>query len=178
MTKGIRLLLSRMVLIASAIGIVGPDPTCLHAEALEQAETGITIDLGQAKRLAPDEIRDRGTKLRAALDKAYNGIKNTGKAGHANEFSAVIQPYISAGMALEDADGILSAAGFSAPPHPSARDAQHQHQTDWFAIVAEVPQFAGRVFGPVDVFVTPLPPEQGMAEFAGRRHRMMYYPNP
>lgn len=179
MTKGIQRFLRKMVLTAAASGIFNSDPTCLHAEVLKKAGTGITIDLGEAKRLAPEEVRDRGMRLRAALDKAYNGLQDTGKAGHANEFSAIILPYISAGMALEDADGILSAAGFIAPPRPSTREEHDRSQRmGWCAVVAEIPQFAGRVFGPVDVFVMLLPPEQRLAEYAGRRHRMMYYPRP
>ncbi|WP_298254712.1 hypothetical protein [Bradyrhizobium sp.] len=163
-------------MIATAVGIFGLEPTCLRAEVMAQAGTGNTIEMVAPKRVAPQEIRDRGTKFRAELDKAFNAFGDSGKAGHANEFTAIAVPYISAGMALEDAEGILSAAGFTAPPRPGAREHQDRDRTDWYAVVAEIPQFAGRVFGPVDVFVMLLPPEQGLAEFAGRRHRMMYYP--
>lgn len=163
-----------MILIAIAVGIFGLEPSCLRAEVLAQAGTGNTIEMVAPKRVAPQEIRDRGTRFRAELDKAFNVLGDSGKAGHANEFTAIAVPYISAGMALEDAEGILRAAGFTEPPTPRARE--DRDRTDWYAVVAEIPQFAGRVFGPVDVFVMLLPPEQGLAEFAGRRHRMMYYP--
>jgi len=137
-----------------------------------------TIEMGEAKRLASEEIRNRGIKLRAKLDQAFDRLPDSGKSGHADEFTAIILPYISAGMALEDAVGILTAAGFTAPPRPLAREGQDRSQTDRYAVVAEIPQFAGRVFGPVEVLVMLLSPEQGFAEFAGRRHRMMYYPRP
>lgn len=167
-----------VILIATVIAIFGLEPTRLRAEILAQAGAGNTIEMVAPKRLSPQEISDRGARFRAELDKAFNALGNIDKAGHANEFTAIAVPYISAGMALEDADSILSAAGFSAPPRPSAREAKDRNRTDWYAVVAEVPQFAGRVFGPVDVFVMQLPPEQGLEEFAGRRHRMMYYPRP
>lgn len=166
------------ILITTAIAIFGLEPTLLCAEVLAQAGTGNTIKMVEPKRLPPQEISNRGIRFRAELDKAFDALGDSDKAGHANALTAIAAPYISAGMALEDADSILSAAGFSAPPRPSAREAKDRNRTDWYAIVAEVPQFAGRVFGPVDVFVTLLPPEQGLEEFAGRRHRMMYYPRP
>ena len=167
----------RMLLIAAAIGIFGPDLTGLRAEVLGQAGTEITIDLGKAKRLSPDEIRDRGIKLRAALDKAFNALLDSAKVGHANELTAIVLPYISAGTALEDAEGILRAAGFAEPSRPRTREEQDRNRlTDWHAVVAEIPQFSGRVFGNVEVYVMLLPPEQSLAEFVGRRHRLMYYP--
>ena len=176
MTDRIGRFRSRVILIAMALGIFGLEPACLRAQILAQAATGNTIEMVEPKRLAPPEIRDRGTRFRTELDKAFNALGDSGKAGHANEFTAIAVPYISAGMALEDAEGILRAAGFTEPPPPRARE--DRDRTDWYAVVAEIPQFAGRVFGPVDVFVMLLPPEQGLAEFAGRRHRMMYYPRP
>lgn len=168
---------SGMVLIAAAIAFFGLISPNLSAEVLAEAGTGVTIELGKAKRLSPEEVLDRGIKFRAELDKAFNALRDSEKAGHANEFTAIALPYISAGMALEDAEGVLKAAGFAEPAR--ARDEHDRdRRTDWYAVVAEIPQFAGRVFGPVDVFVMLLPPEQRMAEFAGRRHRMMYYPHP
>ena len=170
---------SGKVLIAAAIGIYGPGHAGLGAGVLAQAGTGNTIEMMAPKRLAPQEVWDRGTKFRAELDKAFNALPSSEKAGHANEFTALAVPCIYAGMALDDADSILKAAGFTEPPIPRTREDQDgSRRTDWYAVVAEVPQFAGRVFGPVDVFVMLLPPEQGLAEFAGRRHRMMYYPHP
>ena len=178
MRNHIGLFQNRMAMIAAAIGIFGPGLVSLRAEVLGQAGTGITIEMGEPKRLSPQEIRDRGLSFRAELDKTFDALRGE-KAGHANEFTALAVPYISAGMALEDADSILKAAGFTEPPSPRSREEQDgSRRTDWYAVVAEVPQFAGRVFGPVDVFVMLLPPEQGLAEFAGRRHRMMYYPRP
>lgn len=167
-----------MALIATAIGIFVPDLTALRAEALRQAGTPITIEMDKPKRLSPREVKDRGTKLRTELDKTFNALPDGEAAGHATEFTAIALPYISAGMALEDAEGILNAAGFTEPPGSNPREQQGRSRTDWYAVVAEIPQFAGRVFGPVEVFVMLLPPGQSLAEFAGRRHRMMYYARP
>lgn len=152
--------------------------TNLKAEVRTQAGTAAAIGIDEPKRLPRQEIRDRGISFRAELDKAFNALRGSEKAGHVNEFTAIAAPYISAGMALDDAEGILSAARFTEPPRPGARVEQDRSQTDWYAVVAEIPQFAGRVFGPVDVFVMLLPPGKGLAELAGRRHRMMYYPRP
>ena len=163
-----------LILIA-AIGTSGLLVTNLQAEVKPEAWTAAAIGLDEPKRLSAEDSRDRGSKLRTELDKAFNALPDDGKAGHASEFTAIALPYIGAGMALEDAEAILRAAGFAEPPRPRAREEQDR---DRYAVVAEVPQFAGRVFGPVDVFVMLLPPEQGLAEFAGRRHRTMYYPRP
>ena len=164
-------------LAAATIGIFGPNITSLSAEVLRQDGTGNTIEMVEPKRLSPQEIRERGSKFRAELDQAFDALRDSDKAGHANEFTAIAAPYISAGLALEDAEAILSAAGFTEPPRPVAHVQQDLNRTDRYAVVAEIPQFAGRVFGPVDVFVMLLPPD-GLAEFAGRRHRMMFYPHP
>jgi hypothetical protein len=167
------------VLIAAAIGIFGPGLVSLRAEVSGQAGTGITIEMGEPKRLSPQEIRDRGISFRAELDKAFDALPDSGKAGHANEFTAIAAPYISAGMTLEDAEAILRAAGFAEPPRPRAREEQDRNkETDWYVVVAEIPQFSGRVFGNIETYVMLLPPEQGLAEFAGRRHRLMFYPRP
>lgn len=166
------------VLIA-AIGTFALGMTNLQAEVKTQAGTAAGIGIDEPKRLPPGEISDRGVSFRGKLDKAFNALPDSDKAGHANEFTALAIPYIYAGMALDDADSILKAAGFTEPPRPRTGEEQDESsRTDWYAVVAEVPQFAGRVFGPVDVFVMLLPPQQGLAEFAGRRHRMMYYPRP
>ena len=147
--------------------------------SLRTSATEVTIETGETKRLSPEEIKDRGIKLRAEFDKTVGGLPDSGKAGHADEFTTIVLSYISAGMKLEDAVGILTAAGFSAPPRPRSHEEQDRNrETGWYVVVAEIPQFAGRVFGPVDVFVMLLPPDQGLAEFVGRRHRMMYQPRP
>ncbi|SRR5579872_174283 len=163
------------ILMAAATVIFGFDLTSLRAEVRTGTETA--IGMSQVKRLSPEEARDRGTKLRAELDKAFNALPDSGKPGHANEFTAITLPYISAGTALEDAEAILRASGFAEPPRPHVRDDQDPNR-DWHAIVAEIPQFSGRVFGNVEVYVMLLPSEQAFTEFAGRRHRLMYYPHP
>ena len=161
--------------MAAATGMLAPDPASLRGEALAQAGTQITIEMGKAKGLSPQDIHDRGSRLRADLDKAFDALEVGAKAGHADEFTAIVHPYISAGMTLEDAVAILSAAGFSAPPAPRARDGQDRNSaTERYAIVAEIPQFSGRVFGSVEAYVMLLAPEQSPAEFVGRRHRMVY----
>lgn len=169
----------RMGLAAiTAIGIFVPEHTGLSAEAVGQGGRGITLDMGRAKGPSPQEIHDRGIMLRAELDKAFNSLPGSGKAGHADEFTAIVLPYISAGMALEDAVDILTAAGFTAPGS-GAREAQNSNRgTEQYAVVAEIPQFSGRVFGNVETYVMPLVPARGLAEYVGRRHRMMYDASP
>lgn len=172
-------LLREAILIATAVGIFGVELICLRGEVLAQAGAGITLEMGKTKGLSPEEVHDRGSRLRADLDKAFNALQGSARAGHADEFTAIVHPYISAGMALEDAVAILSAAGFSAPPPPRARVEQDRSSpADRYAVVAEIPQFSGRVFGNVEVFVMLLRPEDSLAEFIGRRHRMMYDPHP
>ncbi len=166
------------LVLAAAAGIFGAGLPSLHSEVLGQAEKAPTIEMVSPKGLSLQEIRDRGTRFRAELDQAFKALGDSEKAGHANELTAIAAPYISAGLPVEDAETILKAAGFAEPPSPRARAEQDRTRMDWYAVVAEIPQFAGRVFGPVDVFVMLLPPEQGLAEFAGRRHRMMYYAHP
>lgn len=146
-------------------------------KALGQGSTGITIEMGKTKGLSPQEVVDRGVRLRVDLDKAFNSLPDRAKAGHADEFTAIAFPYIFPGMGLEDAVNILTAAGFAAPDPRGRRQQDQSRQTDDHAIVAEIPQFSGRVFGKVEVYVM-LPPEEGLAEYIGRRHRMMYYPRP
>lgn len=163
-----------LVLIA-AIGTFGLVLTSLHAEVKTQAGTAAAIGMDEAKRLSAAEARDRGSKLRAELDIAFKALPDGGKAGHVSELTAIALPYISAGTALEDAEAILRAAGFAEPPRPGARKEQDR---DRYAVVAEIPQFSGRVFGNVEVYVILLSPEEGLAEFVGRRHRLLYDPRP
>lgn len=163
--------------MAAAIEIFGSDYTRLRAEVPAQTGVGIATDLGAAKMLSPGEIKDRGIKLRADLDQAFDGLLDSAKAGHADEFTAIVRLYISAGMALEDAEAILRAAGFSEPPPSRARVGQDQ-KADGYAVVAEIPQFSGRVFGNVEVYVMLRSPEERLAEFVGRRHRLLYDPRP
>jgi hypothetical protein len=158
-----------LVLSAAAIGIFGLDLNGLGAGVSAQTGTGVTLETDQAPRLSPGEVMDRGKRLRADLDKAFNVLPDGGRAGHADEFTALVQPYIAAGTALEDAVGILGAAGFTEPTRSG---------TERYAVVAEIPQFSGRVFGNVDAYVMLVFPAQGLAEYVGRRHRLMYHPDP
>jgi hypothetical protein len=177
MTDDSGLLQGRTILIAAAIGIFGLDLTASRAEVLGQT----AIEMGgrqTANRLSPGEAKERGIRLRAELDKAFDAVLDSGKADHADKFTTIVLPYISAGMALEDAEGVLRAAGFTEPPRPGASEEQNRSNGgDWHAIVAEIPQFSGRVFGSVEAYVMLLPPAQGLAEYIGRRRRMTYYPH-
>jgi hypothetical protein len=157
-----------LLLSAATIGIFVFDLNGLGAGVSAQTGTGVTLETGQAPRLSPGEVSDRGKRLRADVDKAFNALPDGERAGHADEFTALVQPYIAAGTALEDAVGILGAAGFTEPTRSG---------TERFAVVAEIPQFSGRVFGNVDAFVMLVSP-QGLAEYVGRRHRLMYHPDP
>ena len=161
-----------------AIGIFDVDFTRLRAEVFRRTSTEITVQ-SEPKRLSPEEVKDHGIKLRAEFDKAFNALLDNEKAGHATEFTAIVLPYISAGMALEDAENVLKEAGFTEPQHSGVREEQDRNRgTDWYAVVAEIPKFSGRVFGNVEAYVMFLPPEERLAENAGRRHRMIYYPRP
>jgi hypothetical protein len=158
-----------LLLSVATIGIFGFDFNGLGAGVSAQTGAGVTLETGQAPRLSPGEVSDRGKRLRADLDKAFNALPDGGRAGHADEFTALVRPYIAAGTALEDAVGILGAAGFTEPTRSG---------TERYAVVAEIPQFSGRVFGNVDAFVMLVSPAQGLAEYVGRRHRLMYHPDP
>ena len=116
----------------------------------------------EQKRLSPDEINDRALKIRTELDKAFNVLLYGGKADHADKVTAIFAPYISAGMAFEDAEKILRAVGFTEPTMPGAGEEDRSGEKDRYAVVAEIPRFSQRVFGSVEAYVTPLPLAQGL----------------
>jgi hypothetical protein len=180
MTDYIGLIQGRLLLVAAAaIGLFGVETARLCAEVLAQAGRAPALDLGELqepKRLAFEEIKVRGIKLRADLDKVFNGLLDSGKVGQAGDFTPVFQPYIPAGMAVEDAEDILRAAGFTEPPRPGAGEEQDRTRRDRYVVVAEIPQFSRRVFGNVEAFIMPLP--ESLAVNAGRRRRMVYYGHP
>ena len=174
-------LVQRLIMIAAtAIGLFGVDTASLRAEVLAQAGNAAAIDMGgllEPRRLPSEEISGRGIKLRADLDKVLNGLLDGGKAGRANDFTPVFQPYIPAGMAVEDAEDILRAAGFTEPPRFGANEEQDRNkERAKYVVVAEIPQFSRRVFGSVEAYLT-LGPET-VAANAGRRRRMIYYGHP
>src|SRR5579864_481569 len=105
---------NRIVVMTVAIGIFGLDPG-VCAEVFGQVGTEILIEKGEREqqRLSSDEINDRALKIRAELDKAFNVLLDGGKADHADKFTAIFAPYISAGMAFEDAEKILEVVGFT-----------------------------------------------------------------
>ena len=169
---------NRIIVMAAAIGIFGLDPG-VCAEALAQGGTEIPIEKGEHReqqRLSLGEINDRALKIRAELDKAFNMFLDGGKADHADKLTAIFAPYISAGMAFEDAEKILEAVGFTTLA--GAGEEYRRAEKDQYAVVAEIPRFSQRVFGSVEAYVTPLPLAEGLAEYIGRRRRMIYYPHP
>ncbi len=181
MTDCIGLIRGRPVLIAAAlIALLGVDTASVGAEVSGQAGNAPALDLGelqQPKRLAPEEISTRGIRLRADVDKVLNRLSDSGTAAHANDFTAVFRPYIPPGMAVEDAEDILRAAGFTEPPRPGANDEQvRDKERAKFVIVAEIPQFSRRVFGNVEALIMPV--SETLAANAGRRRRMIYYGHP
>jgi hypothetical protein len=104
-------------------------------------------------------------------------LLDSGKAGHASDFAPVFQPYIPPGMAVEDAEDILRAAGFTEPPRAGLNEEQDRtKERDKYVVVAEIPQFSRRVFGNVEAFMMPLP--DSLSANAGRRRRMIYYGHP
>ena len=165
------------MIAAAAIGLFAVGTASLRAEVLGQAGGAPALDLGELqkpKRLAPEETKVRGSKLRADLDKVFKGLLDSGKAGLASDFTPVFQPYIPAGMAVEDAEDILRAAGFTEPPRPG--EEQDRTREGRYVVVAEIPQFSRRVFGNVEAFMTLTP--ESIAANAGRRRRMVYYGHP
>jgi len=178
LTDYIGIIQRRLVLMAAAvIGLVSVEMASLRAEVLAQAGSAPALELGELqepKRLPPEEIRVRGIKLRAALDKVFNGLLDSAKAGHASDFTPVFQPYIPAGMAVEDAEDILRAAGFTEPPRPSAsEEPDRTRERDKYVVVAEIPQFSRRVFGNVEAYMMPI--TESLSANAGRRRRMICY---
>ncbi len=180
MTDYVGLVQRRIMIAATAIGLFSVDTTSLRAEVLAQAGNAAAIDMGgllEPRRLPSEEISGRGIKLRADLDRVLNGLLDDGKAGRANDFTPVFQPYIPAGMAVEDAEDILRAAGFTEPPRLGANEEQDRNkERAKYVVVAEIPQFSRRVFGSVEAYLT-LRPET-VAANAGRRRRMIYYGHP
>ena len=170
---------SRIVVIATAaIGIFGLD-LGLCAEVLGQVGTKIPIEKGEhpeQTRLSSDEIDDRAVKIRTELDKAFNALLDGGKTDHASKLTAILAPYISPGMAFEDAENILKVAGFTDLPRPGVSEEHRNRGRGQYAVVAEIPRFSQRVFGSVEAYVTPLPLAEDLAEYIGRRRRMIYYP--
>jgi len=171
----------RPVLMAAAvIGFLNVEEASLRAEVLAQAGNAAAIDMGgllEPRRLPPEEISGRGIKLRADLDKVLNGLLDGGKADRANDFTPVFQPYIPAGMAIEDAEDILRAAGFTEPLRLGANEEQDRNkERAKYVVVAEIPQFSRRVFGSVEAYLTLVP--ESVAASAGRRRRMIYYGHP
>ena len=160
-------------MVAAAIALFAADSAGLRAEVLGQSGGATTIELGELqepKRLPPEEIRDRGIKLRAELDKALDRLLDK----TAGDVTAVVLPYIPSGLAVEDAVNILRAAGFTDPSSSGASEEQDRNgQRDRYAVVAEIPQFSRRVFGPVEAHVMLRP--ESLAASAGRRRRMIYY---
>jgi len=122
------------------------------------SEQSSSDERSESRRLSPEEIRERGVKFRAELEKAFKMRQAAGKASHVNDLTAVVLPYISPGMAFDDAEDILRAAGFTVPPRPGARAEQDQNRgRDWYAVVAEIPQFVRSFPARIDAYVTLLP---------------------
>ena len=179
MTANVGVIQSRILVIAAAAAIVifGLNPG-VCAEVLGQAGAEIPIGKGGREQtsLSPDEINDRAVKIRAELDRTFDALLDGGKADHASKLTAIFAPYISAGMAFEDAENILRAAGFTDLPRPGISEENRNGGRGQYAVVAEIPRFSQRVFGSVEAYVTSLPLEDGLAEYIGRRRRMIYYP--
>jgi len=107
-------------------------------------------------------LEQRGITLRIELEKAFDRLAATGKLSFRNDVTASILPYISAGMTFEEAESVLRAAGFIVYPHPGAREEQDRNRPrDWYAVLAEIPEFSRRVLGNVAVYVTLYPEAPG-----------------
>ena len=78
------------------------------------------------------------------------------------DMTASVTAYVSAGMAFDDAEEILKAAGFDVRPRPGPREAEDINRpTDWYAVHARIANFARRGLGTVDVFVDLFPRSPG-----------------
>jgi hypothetical protein len=161
----------RALLVAVAVA-AGFDSASLRAEVLRPAGSASAIgELNEPKKLPPEEIEIRGRKLRAELDKALDKVPDIGAAG---DLTAIILPYIPSGLAFEDAEGILRAAGFIEPSRPgTGKERDRDREKVRYAVVVDIPQFSRRVFGHIETYAL-LDPE-GLAASVGRRSRMIYY---
>lgn len=147
------------LLVAVALVLSGGssfEALCAAAAAAEQSGGGVRPESG---RLSPGEISERGIRLRAELDKAFDALLDSGKANPANDLTTIVLPYIQAGMAFDDAENILRAAGFVVGPRPGPYEEQDPSRPkDWYAVVSTIRQFSRRVFGgSVEAYITLFP---------------------
>jgi hypothetical protein len=161
----------RWLIVAAAIGAFDLETTAAFAAV--PGQKAIAREFGNAlvvrtgeqnetKKLSPDDLKERGIKLRAELEKTFDRLGEAGKLSYVNDITASIVPYISAGMTFEESESVLRAAGFSVRPHPGAREEQDPHRSrDWYAVHAAIPEFSRRVPGNVAVYVSLHPETPG-----------------
>ena len=143
--------------VLSAISLLA-DPASAQQEIPRYAFSGGGVQ-PESGRLSPGEISERGIRLRAELDKAFDALLDSGKANPANDLTTIVLPYIQAGMAFDDAENILRAAGFVVGPRPGPHEEQDPSRPkDWYAVVSTIRQFSRRVFGgSVEAYITLFP---------------------
>jgi len=144
--------------------------TACHAQQVQPPQArSSTIPILEAgepkdtKKLSPDDLKERGIKLRAELENIFKKLLASGKPLNRKiDITSSIAAYIPVGMTFDESERILRAAGFEVYPRPGAREAQDPNRTrDWYAVYAEKPNFSRRVLGSVTVAVSLFPESPG-----------------
>ena len=66
------------------------------------------------------DFRERGARLRLALERAYQDLRHTGEFKSAgNDVSSIAKKYIPVGTSFADAETTLRSSGFNIDPLPS-----------------------------------------------------------
>jgi hypothetical protein len=133
--------------------IVFPMSYACHGEASE-AEIH---DLDSA------ELAARGKQLRAAIQQKYQELISTKRLnGNETNITEAVMPYIPIRISFRDAETILRAGGFTLryPDLNRATD-PNRNKDWWYAVMAEISQFAQGLLFRVDAYVLLLPKSPG-----------------
>ena len=140
--------------------LVGQTPKAAVAKSTN-AQMTWTSETGHMKKMSSSEIDDLAKKLRMELERTFDELRSVALHREA-DMTASVTAYVSAGMAFDDAEEILKAAGFDVRPRPGPREAEDINRpTDWYAVHARIANFARRGLGTVDVFVDLFPRSPG-----------------
>ena len=170
-SKSRKSLIFRLSVLAVAIGSLGVKTTVTSAAVpgwkmiVREGANPFIIRMGEQKdadKMSPDDLKQRGIKLRAELEEVFDKLWRSGKLDRQIDVTSSMAPYISAGMTFEESESILRAAGFTVDPHPGAREAQDPNRArDWYVVYAEIRNFSRHVLGSVTVAVTLHPESPG-----------------
>ena len=79
-----------------------------HADAVDRRNQMSALD-----------FRERGARLRLALERAYQDLRHTGEFKSAgNDVSSIVEKYIPSGTSFADAETALRSSGFNIDPLP------------------------------------------------------------